>query len=307
MRPLPFFVLTLTLAASCVLEDKPVDPGVDGGMDGGVCNPPCADETPICNANSECVECTETDPTYCAESMLVCKTGGFECVDCNTSAECDDADAAHCNPSANACDGCVGDADCIGITGLPRCESSTETCVQCTPDTEAADCDGTSCDPATFTCTTTEVGSVGTCEECVADSECGEAGNRCVAMEYQGAAYPDEETGFCLKTFGTGDPCVRPYLVPLPDRESLSGAPAANYCGVDEANVTCPAVLALLNDVGCPLGDECPTGGLCRDLAGGVALDRCTYLCELPAQCPTGEPANTCSSSGPGGDDYCGG
>jgi hypothetical protein len=126
-------------------------------------------------------------------------------------------------------------------------------------------------------------------------------------MEYQGAAYPDEETGFCLKTFGTGDPCEQPYFVPLPDRESLSGAPAANYCGVDEANVTCPAVLALLNNVGCPLGDECPTGGLCRDLAGGVALDRCTYLCGLPAQCPEDAPANTCSSSGPGGDDYCGG
>jgi hypothetical protein len=128
-------------------------------------------------------------------------------------------------------------------------------------------------------------------------------------MTYQGVPFPDMQTGFCLKTFSEGDPCERPYLVPLEDRESLSGPPSANYCGIIEATVTCPAVFALLNDVTCPTGedDECPTGGLCRDFAGGLAENRCTYLCGLPAQCPAEEPANTCSSSGPGSDDYCGG
>lgn len=306
MRPLAFLLLLLTLATACILEDKLVDPAIDGGPDGSMCEP-CGGETPVCNVNFECVACTETDQTYCEDRMLVCKTDAFECVSCNTSAECDDAAAAHCNADTNECEGCVSDADCIGIDGLGRCETTTEACVRCTPDTEADDCDGTSCNPDTFTCTETLVGSVGTCQECVADSECGEDGNRCVAMEYQGIAYPDEKTGFCLKTFGTGDPCVQPYVVPLVGRESLSGLPIADYCGIDEAKVTCPAVLALLNNVGCPSGDECPTGGLCRDFAGGVFEDRCTYLCELPAQCPTGAPANTCGSSGPGDDDYCGG
>jgi hypothetical protein len=180
---------------------------------------------------------------------------------------------------------------------------------ECTPETELADCPGTSCNPRTSECTTTDVGSRATCETCVADSECGEGGNRCVPMEYQNARYPDMRTGFCLKTFTTGDPCERPYLVPLLGLESLSGPPTANYCGVNEEAVTCPAVLALLNDDECPTGedDECPTGGLCRDFASGLVENRCTYSCGLPAQCPADEPANTCDSSGPGSDDYCGG
>jgi hypothetical protein len=171
------------------------------------------------------------------------------------------------------------------------------------------DCNGDSCNPRTFTCTDTEVGSVATCEECVSDTECGDEGNRCIGMTYQGDPYPDVLTGFCLKTFTVGDPCERPYLVPLLGRDSLSGPPAANYCGINEETVTCPAVLALLNDVGCPSGEdaECPTSGLCRDFAGGLAEDRCTYFCGLPAQCPAAEPANTCGSSGSGGNDYCGG
>ncbi|MBW1830534.1 MAG: hypothetical protein JRJ10_02365 [Deltaproteobacteria bacterium] len=107
-----------------------------------------------------------------------------------------------------------------------------------------------------------------------------------------------------------GDPCARPYLVPLLGRDSLSGLPVANYCGINEETGTCPAVLALLNDVGCPTGedDECPTGGLCRDLAGGLAEDRCTYLCTGPTQCDQlPNPGSTCGPSGSGGEDYCGG
>jgi hypothetical protein len=128
-------------------------------------------------------------------------------------------------------------------------------------------------------------------------------------MTYQGVPFPDEERGFCLKTFAEGDPCEQPYFVPLLGRVSLSGPPAANYCGINEETVTCPAVFALLNNVQCPGGedDECPESGLCRDFAGGLAEDRCTYSCELPAQCPAGEPANTCGASGAGSDKYCGG
>jgi hypothetical protein len=147
-----------------------------------------------------------------------------------------------------------------------------------------------------------------TCETCLADSECKEAGNRCVAMTSP-APYPDAETGFCLKTFSTGDPCKEPYLIPLFGRESLSGPPAANYCGINEETVTCPAVLALLNNVECPLGqnDECPESGLCRDFVGGVAENRCTYRCGDEDECkPPPAAGSTCGSSG-GSVKYCGG
>jgi len=284
MRWLACFLGLLILAAGCVLEDKPVIPA-DGGVEAGMCGL-CPVDTPICNDD-------------------------FECVECDTSSDCSDPDAARCNPERSKCEACQGEPDCTGIDGLPRCEAGT--CVECTPGTEEADCGGTSCNPRTLTCTETTLASRETCQTCVSDSDCKEAGNRCVAMTYQGAPYPDMLTGFCLKTFTVGDPCERPYLVPLLGRESLSGPPEANFCGINEANVTCPAVLALLNNVECLSGEdsECPESGLCRDFVDGLAEDRCTYLCSDADECKkppvAGSSCGSSGSGGAGGGDYCGG
>jgi hypothetical protein len=306
MRLLAFFLVVLTLAAGCVLEDKPVIPE-DGGVEAGPCGI-CELETPVCNDDLQCVACTADLDDFCTEMALVCKTGAFVCVACNANSDCNDAAAARCDTVQNECAGCEGEADCIGIEGRPLCDDGV--CVECTPATEGVDCDGNSCDPATFMCTKRPLASRETCETCVSDSECKEAGNRCVAMTYQGASFPNGQTGFCLKTFAEGDPCERPYLVPLPGRESLSGPPAANYCGIDEANVTCRAVLALLKNVGCPMGadSECPESGLCRDFVDGIAEDRCTYLCGDADECKKPPVAgSTCGSSGSGSSEYCGG
>ena len=306
MRSLAFFLAILTLAPGCVLEDKPVIPE-DGGVEAGPCGV-CEFATPVCNDELQCVECTAEQGSFCTDQMLVCKTGAFECVECNANSDCNDPSAARCDPEQNECGGCESETDCIGIEGRPICDDRT--CVQCTPATEDVDCDGKSCDPRTRECTETTLASRETCETCVSDSECKEAGNRCVAMTYQELPFPDALTGFCLKTFSEGDPCERPYLVPLLGRESLSGPPAANFCGIDETNVTCPAVLALLNNVECPSGEdsECPVSGLCRDFVDGLAEDRCTYLCSDADECKKPPVAgSTCGSSGSGGDDYCGG
>jgi len=306
MKWVAFFLLFLTLATGCVLEDKQVIPE-DGGVEAGPCGM-CDFDTPICNDDLECVECTAKEDSFCTEKTLVCKTDAFECVECNASSDCNDPAAARCNTAQNECEGCESEADCIGIEGRPLCDDRT--CVQCTPGTEDADCGGTSCNPRTLTCTETTLASRETCQTCVSDSDCKEAGNRCVAMTYQGAPYPDMLTGFCLKTFTVGDPCERPYLVPLLGRESLSGPPEANFCGIDEANVTCPAVLALLNNVECLSGEdsECPESGLCRDFVDGLAEDRCTYLCGDADECKKPPVAgSSCGSSGTGSDDYCGG
>ena len=307
MKWFAFFISVLTLAAGCVLEDKPVIPE-DGGVEAGPCGI-CPLDTPVCSVDDlQCVECTSENEAYCTGQMLVCNTGTFKCVQCTASSECDDPDAAYCDTGSGECDSCQSDSDCTGISGLPRCEAGT--CVACNPDNEENDCTGNSCDPATFTCTGTEIASRQTCETCVSDSECKEAGNRCVAMEYQDNPYPDALTGFCLKAFTVGDPCEQPYFVPLLQRESLSGPPAANFCGIDEDNVTCPAVFALLTNVECLSGEdsECPESGLCRDFVDGLAEDRCTYLCTDADQCKKPPVAgSTCGSSGSGGDDYCGG
>ena len=307
MMRLAFFLAVLTLAAGCVLEDKPIIPD-DGGIEAGPCGI-CAFETPVCNVDDlQCVECTAEDDGFCAGKPLVCKTDTFECVECIASSDCNDADAARCDTDLNECDACQGDGDCTGIAGLLRCGEGV--CVECTPDTETDDCGGKSCAPATFACTETMLASRETCQTCVSDSDCKEAGNRCIAMTYQGAPFPNTQTGFCLKTFTMGDPCEQPYFVPLLGQESLSGPPAANFCGIDEANVTCPAVLALLNNVECLSGEdsECPESGLCRDFVGGLAEDRCTYLCSDADECKKPPVAgSTCGSSGSGSDDYCGG
>ncbi|MGB5695077.1 MAG: hypothetical protein WBM46_05455, partial [Polyangiales bacterium] len=156
-------------------------------------------------------------------------------------------------------------------------------------------------------------GSLDVCEACVADSECGvdnqpSADYRCVPMYYPAPPnrFPDQDTGFCLKVFAPGG-CQRPYAITLTDRLSLSDPELQSFCGINESLATCPAVRALETDQRCQGGTDadCPVSGLCRDVGG--LPDRCTYLCELPAQCPAGPPADTCGSSGGGGDDYCGG
>ena len=167
MRSLAFFLAILTLAAGCVVEDKPVIPE-DGGIEAGPCGV-CKFATPVCNDDLQCVACTAEQDSFCTDQSLVCKTGAFECVECNASSDCNDPSAARCDPEQNECGGCESEADCIGIEGLPRCEART--CVECTLGTEEADCNGNSCDPATFMCTGTKVGRLETCEECVADSE----------------------------------------------------------------------------------------------------------------------------------------
>jgi hypothetical protein len=318
MKWVAFFLGVLTLAASCVLEEKSVIPE-DGGVEAGVCGL-CPPDMPVCNDDFQCVECTAEQDAYCQDETPVCKTDAFDCVQCNASSECDDPDAARCNTETNVCEGCQGESDCIGIDGLSRCEAGT--CVECTPGSEGADCNGTSCDPATFACTGTDVGSRETCEECVADSECGENGNaseahRCVEMFYPvGERFPDVETGFCLKVFAPGE-CAQPYAIRISDRESLSGDPLESYCGINETLATCPAVRALkdrLNEA-CRNDDDCPESGLCLNVGG--LPDRCTYRCASVVEClendPDGTPGSTCDSSGAGGSggsggyDYCGG
>jgi len=338
MKSLAFFLAVLTLAAGCVLEDKPVIPA-DGGVEAGPCGI-CGLEKPICNDDLQCVECTaesnslclektlvcKTDAFNCVECnassdcnlepMLVCKTDAFDCVECNASSDCNDPDAAGCNTELNECEKCQSEADCIGIEGRPLCDDGT--CVECTPATEGVDCGGTSCDPLTRECTETMLGSLETCEACVADSECGVEGSpsgdhRCVEMFYPpNKRYPDDETGFCLKVFAPGV-CEQPYAIRISGRESLSGDPLESYCGINETLATCLAVRALkerLNEP-CSSGDDCPESGLCRDVGG--LPDRCTYRCASVVEClendPEGTPGSTCDSSGAGGagGDYCGG
>jgi hypothetical protein len=305
MRSFTCLLWILTLTTSCVLEDQPV-----GGGDAGICGS-CPTPRPVCHEETQtCVQCTAQDSSACVDDTPVCNAETFECVGCTANSNCTTPTAARCDTETNECTGCEGTTDCDGITGLPACNNGT--CVQCTSD---ASCNGKSCNTNTFDCTTTDVGSLETCEECVADSECGETNNRCVVMFYRGDRHPTAEAGYCLKT--TEGDCERPYAIPLADRASLSGGAIEEYCGINEELATCEAVRALLNDdPRCADGDnlQCPQpSGKCREV--GTLQNRCTYFCSGVTQCDEPpNPGSTCgSSSGSGGSggsaggDYCGG
>ena len=121
---------------------------------------------------------------------------------------------------------------CDGVDGLDAegnaCDDGV--CRDCTPAAESVTCeDDKSCNPRTRECTDTTVGSLEVCDECVADSECGDLGTesdayRCVPMFYPNdeTRFPDEETGFCLKSIELAGSCENPYRIVL-ERPSLSG------------------------------------------------------------------------------------
>ena len=317
MRWAPFFLTVLALVAACVVEDKPVTPpfdgSVDGSVDAGECGF-CPVDEPVCVGGTECVQCTAGEQAYCTARDQVCDVENQVCVDCLDDTQCTAPSASRCDLDNNACAECQTAAQCDDVEGLPASDNACDdgVCRECTPETEAETCpDSKSCDPETNTCTDTTVGSLGVCDECIADSECGDEGEpseayKCVPLDYDGARFPNSNVGFCLKSIELGGSCTNPYRIVV-TRPSLSGAGADDYCGINEDLTTCPAVLALLADTECnpSNGDaDCPQpAGLCRELPG--AVDRCTYRCDSIVECQV--PGATCGSSGSGGDDYCGG
>lgn len=152
-----------------------------------------------------------------------------------------------------------------------------------------------------------ERGEAGTCEPCAKDLDCAQADHRCVPLDYNGSRFPDDETGFCLEiasrfSFWPGVEdfdCRTPYVHVLEDRTSLSGH-RDDYCGIRESDTSCPAVLALANDQGCPerRDDECPVGGICRDIRVDFEERewRCTYVCTDRDQCSGPGLFNDCNS-----------
>jgi hypothetical protein len=126
----------------------------------------------------------------------------------------------------------------------------------------------------------------------------------CVPMQFGNVPL---RGGYCLRRFGP-DQCTQPFAFPLPDeRESLSGAAPALYCGVNEDLTSCEAVQALVDNQGCGDDFDCVApGGICRQV-GAIGL-RCTYACSFATQCLEEDSGSTCGdANGSAEEDYCGG
>jgi len=217
--------------------------------------------------------------------------------------QCTEADAARCN--TGSCVPCTDAAHCAGVTDATLCESGT--CVECTVTNESA-CSGTqTCDLLTNTCVDVEAGTVLNCNACTNDLQC-ETDHRCIQMDFDG----NPHGYYCLRD-SPAPSCSRPFLIPM-SKPSLNGAPATNYCSIEEDLATCEAVLALIADWHCsgtdgmcgPLNqpEVAVPGAICRQIPGG---DRCTYECDATPQCPSGAPQNTCGTGTNIPPGWCGG
>ena len=327
------------MAADMLVEDMPgdmpvVDMPVDMPVDMGPCGGACGDDTPVCDeANNTCVGCLDvsdcdgdtpacdtttntcvacTDETFCDGDTPVCDTANTTCVGClgdencsgdtpvcdtssttcvacldNTS--CESPDASLCG-SDQTCGACMADADCSHL-GLNRCVQGV--CTECTVATEQDDCGNNACLPD-GTCGNTPLESLTACQPCQADNECF-ADHRCVPMNFGDPAMP--HGNYCLKVASTG--CARPFLVSITN-ESVSGAASAEYCGINQLNTTCEAILDLLEgDKACVEDSDCGAQGLDDAVCGTtLAGDVCTITCELNSQCSS---VQTCDMA----ENYC--
>jgi hypothetical protein len=189
--------------------------------------------------------------------------------------------------------------------------------VECALGDESACTGSDTCDLLAKTCVDDAPGSAGECEACTNDLQC-ETDHRCIAMEFPMGT---PHGYYCLREYPPA--CDKPVAVPMNGKTSISAAPAANYCGINQDLATCEAVLALADNWRCSGTDgmcspdgiipEQPVpGALCRDLGGGALANRCTYACGSPNQCPDAvqnPPASTCGDGTPpiGAPDWCGG
>jgi hypothetical protein len=234
---------------------------------------PCPDTingSGICENKACSFQC---DPQFqrCGDD---CDVSELECVQCLTNAHCP-ADDAVC--SGGNCAACRNDNDCALQPGLPVCSNGS--CVQCT-EGKKNQCAGNTCNPATNTCSTTQIEAVRSCGRCVSDDDCLDSDQDCVKMKFNGV---ERDDGYCLYRASAFN-CARPYPVRV-ERQSISGKPETTYCTVNEAVVTCEALLQY-GDV-CDQDDDCGVmgvnDGLCKPFSG---VYRCSYQCESGEDCP---------------------
>ena len=289
-------IAAVLVAFGCDPSPTPTDTGLadtgvdaaDTGVDAGPCGGACTGATPVCDTTTEtCVACL--DNTHCAAPTALCDTTSNECVACLGDSDCT-ADATMPICESGACRACAADADCTAMTATPVCDEPSGRCVECTVDSEETTCpapDNFACHPTELTCTGAERGSLGFCEACVSDTECGAtapAVARCVPMDFEGSPHGT----YCLidqTTLGA----ICPNQQASQQLATSVGGVESQYCFVREGISTCEAVTGF--------GDACP-GGSSDCGAPGVddgycnMAGTCSYACLGPRDCGGGVPCS---------------
>jgi hypothetical protein len=265
-----------TVNANCTIApnqtcDVPNQTCVDCIDDSG-----CSGATPRCAmAEQKCVACL--DGPDCASGHCIAQA----CVECEDDGDCDDPDAARCDPTSHMCVGCTASSQCGHLSATRACDTTNRRCVECVDDTT---CGGKACLRAMHRCSTVNTNSLSECGSCQADSMC-MANMKCISMSFNGSGYGT----YCAFTQASrsGGRCAnaRPYTQTATVR-SVDGTSNQTYC-VPPVNTSCPGVLDLLN----PRGGKTCTGdaqcGLGMNDGNCNADMRCTYGCVGDVDCPS--------------------
>ena len=296
---LPVLVATLALAGGCgssVCEENPdvCAAGGAGATSTTTTTAPVTGSGSTSSGNGSTGTGGALPCGGCSGSTPLCDEDKDMCVACLADANCDSASAAHCD--GGSCVACTASTECTHLAGTKVCDVGT--CVECALGDESACSGATTCDLVAKTCSGAASDSLQNCNACTNDVQC-VSGHRCISMDFNGGAHGQ----YCLKE--AMPTCDQPFSTFI-NKPSISGAAAVNYCGVEEDNATCEAVLALVNNWRCSgtdgmcspdgIAPEVATpGAVCRQV--GAVSNRCTYECGAAIECIESGPGATCAGS----------
>ncbi len=257
-------------------------PPPEGGAagQGGSCGEPCPDDVPSC-LDEECVTCR--DDAEC-EDFCDPERG---CVQCLEDSHCP---AAQPVCEAGTCVGCQHGSDCERLAGdLPFCNESSGACVECLPTIQDVCGHGRLCHVERQECIDIDHGTALTCEACASDAHC-MVGHRCVHSTFSG------ESGYVCLPAATPSCARAPFVNKI---QILEAGEIVSVCGLK--TTSCAGFLNFSRGVpGCseqadlePEGEADSACGVPSTTDGARCVPfedgaRCTYTCELPADCPCG-------------------
>ncbi len=236
----------------------------------------CPANTPACQPNGFCGECSAANTTQCQGGTPVCNTNVGQCVECISNGQCSGNKPICVN---NVCVACAGDngsgdpAQCPTST-QPVCQTqgpTTGSCTQCSAD------NANLCVAPRPVC----LPNVGTCG-CANDADCGGATSGQICTGTPGVCVPG-----CRPAGGNTCPNGQNCEVPPGGTTGICKQPCADGCvgATPVCNTTADQCVQCVNGTDCTTN---PNGPLCNPT---------TNTC---VECIPGGDTTQCLADGPG-------
>lgn len=248
-------VLCLGLLIACGDDDRP-DPDAgppDAGVDASTPDAASEDAGP-CGVCDEATPFCDATRTVCVACLVDDDCGGLTCasgtcVGCTETEQCLSPGASVCSP-VGECVPCISDSGCAHLDGE---------CVEGT------------CQPYAPPCT-----------PCTESPECGPNG-ACIPMFHRGELL---DGSWCVRKAGPAGECDQaPFSSLIRGRASIERTRVDDWCGPDELQTTCSAVVDAIAEEACSADDQCGVDALTDAVCAGT----CTIPCSDDDECPAGE------------------